>query len=152
MQLLVNTCMATLSEGSDAFDDLVSPFCDPCHPVYTASHLSSFDNEQKGKKSWNWATTSPCWRLHTGGTLLQKPYKCERGRRTWLLTPLCVKLRKDFHDLGKTDKTWNRIRFCSALYQVCIYFILFYCWFIIYLFIFLSIYFFSFAFYEQRFR
>ena len=70
----------------------------------------------------------------------QKLYKCERGRRTWFLTPLCVKLGKDFHDFGKADKTRNRIRFCSALYQVCIYFIPFYCWFIIYLFIYLSIY------------
>ena len=41
MQSLVNTCMTTLSEGSDAFDDFVSPFCDPCQClVYTASHLT----------------------------------------------------------------------------------------------------------------
>ena len=39
MQPLVNTCMTTLSEGSDASDDFVSPFCDPCCPVYTESHL-----------------------------------------------------------------------------------------------------------------
>ena len=35
MQPLVNTCMTTLSEGSDALDDFVCPCC----PVYTASHL-----------------------------------------------------------------------------------------------------------------
>ena len=96
----------------------------------------------EGKKQlWNWATTSPCRRLVPWGTLLEKLYNCERGGRPWLLTPLCVKLGKDFHDLGKTetDKTWNRIRFCSALYQVCIYFILFYCWLVI---IYLSIFFF----------
>ena len=47
MQPLVNTCMATLSEGSDASDDLVCPFCDPCCPVYTASHLIMRRREKK---------------------------------------------------------------------------------------------------------
>ena len=56
-----------------------------------------------------------------------------------------MKLGKDFHDLGKTDKTWNRIRFCSACTRsvfISFYFIvglLFICLFI-YLFIYLSIY------------
>ena len=47
MQPLVNTCMKTLSEGSDAFDDLVSPFCDPCCPGYTANHLIMRRREKK---------------------------------------------------------------------------------------------------------
>ena len=47
MQPLVNTCMTTLSEGSDASDDLVSPFCDPCYPVYTVRHLIMRRREKK---------------------------------------------------------------------------------------------------------
>ena len=47
MQPLVNTCMTTLSERSDAFDDFVSPFCGPCCPVNTASHLIMRRRENK---------------------------------------------------------------------------------------------------------
>ena len=39
--------MTNLSEGSDASDDFVCPFCDPCCPVYTASHLIMRRREKK---------------------------------------------------------------------------------------------------------
>ena len=45
----------------------VSPFCDPCCPGYTPNHLTM---RRRKKKLWNWATTSPCWRLDPGGILL----------------------------------------------------------------------------------
>ena len=53
MQPLVNPCMTTLSEGSDALDDFVCPFCDPCCPVYTASHLIMRRREKIMKLSYN---------------------------------------------------------------------------------------------------
>ena len=46
MQPLVNTCVTTLSEGSDAFDDLSPLF------VINVAQVTpqSFENEEKGKK------------------------------------------------------------------------------------------------------
>ena len=41
----------------------VSPFCDPCCLGYTPNHLIM---RRREKKLWNWATTSPCWRLDQG--------------------------------------------------------------------------------------
>ena len=154
MQPLVNTCMTTLSEGRiGCIWWFVCPFCDPCYPVYTASHLIMW--RTKGKKLWKWATTSPCSRLDPGGFLLLEAIQVWAGPKDMVFNPFMCEIEKTFPRFGKADKTRNRIRFCSALCQVCIYFILFYCWFIIYLFIYLSIYllfFFSFVFYEQRFR
>ena len=72
MQPLVNTCMTTLSEGSDAFPFLCS--------MLPRLHPKSFDNEEKGKKLWNWATTSPCWRLKkTQGVFCYRSYTIVSG-------------------------------------------------------------------------
>ena len=87
MQPLVNTCMATLSEGSDVFDYSVSLFCDPCCPVYTASHLIM---RRREKKLWNWAATSPCWRVDPGGYSLIEAIQVWAGPKDMVEVLLCL--------------------------------------------------------------
>ena len=95
MQPLVNTCMTTLSDGSDACDDLVSPFCDPCQClVYTASHLIMW--RTKGKKLWNWATTSPCSQLDTGGISLLEAIQVWAGPKDMVFNPFACEIGKRF--------------------------------------------------------
>ena len=83
-----------LKEGSDASDDLVSPFCDPCCPVYTASHLIMW--RTKGKKLWNWATKSPCSRLDPGGFLLLEAIQVWAGPKDMVFNPFACEIGKRF--------------------------------------------------------
>ena len=142
MQPLVNTCMTTLSEGRiGCIWWFVCPFCDPCCPVYTASHLIMW--RTKGKKLWNWATKSPCSRLDPGGFLLLEAIQVWAGPKDMVFNPFACEIGKRFPRFWKNrlNVKQDSVLLClvPGLYLFYSILLLVYCLFI-YLFIYLSIY------------
>ena len=132
-------------------------FCLPfLWPMLPSLHRKSFDNEEKGKKLWNWAETSPCWRLDPAGALSYRSHTSVSGAEGHGCWPLYVwnwkKISTIWEKQIKREAGLGFALPCTRSVFILFYFIVGLLF--IYLFIFLSIYlfFFSFAFYEQRFR
>ena len=149
LQPLVNTChtcMATLSEGSDAFDYFVSvPFLWPMLP---SLHRKSFDNEEKGKKIMKQSWDITMLKARPGGYSPYRRHTSVSGAEGHGCWPLYVwnweKISTIWEKQIKRETGFSFALPCTRSVYILFYFIvvLLFIFLFIYLFFYLSIYFF----------